>query len=123
MLNRGGANDISVGLTGTGVGYGLPNTKAMLAKYADNDNWWKFIKEKRETTGFDWFMPSKDEFYILYNNKTVITNNGGDDFETGDYWSSSEYDIESAWVQILSNGSRYRKLKFGIGYCRLIRRI
>lgn len=74
------------------MGYGLPNTNAMIAKYATNTSyWWRLIKEKRDNTGLDWFMPSKDELDMMYDNRTVITGQGGDAFKTDTYyWSSSE---------------------------------
>lgn len=114
------------GLTGTAVGYGLPNTNAMITKYADNDTyWWKLIKEKRDSTGLDWFMPSKDEFDMMYDNRTVITGQGGDAFQTDTYyWSSSEDDSHDAWSQYFSIGLMPPFLnKSTLLHCRLIRRI
>lgn len=62
------------GMTDTAIGIGLPNTNAMLAKYATNTSyWWRLIKEKRNNTGLNWFMPSKDELDMMYDNRTVIT--------------------------------------------------
>ena len=117
------------GLTGTAVGYGLPNTEAMIAKYGDNNTyWWKSIKEKRDNTGLDWFMPSKDELDMVYDNRTVITGQGGDAFKTGTfeiYWSSSENSDTSVsvWGQYFSNGGQTRVGKSNSRPCRLLRRI
>lgn len=107
-------------------GYGLPNTNAMIAKYATNTSyWWKLIKEKRDNTGLDWFMPSGDELDMMYDNKTVITGQGGDAFKTDTYyWSSSEYNSLSAWYQNFSNGDQGNVyFKNNSGHCRLLRRI
>lgn len=114
----------SEGLTGTAIGVGLPNTEAMLAKYADNDSyWWKLIKEKRDDTGLDWFMPSKDELDMLYNNKNVIPSLGGVALKPDCYWSSSENGNDYAWEQNFSIGSQYDYGKRYTYYCRLLRRI
>ena len=113
-------------LTGTAVGYGLPNTNAMLAKYATNTSyWWKLIKEKRDNTTLDWFMPSKDELDMIYDNRTVITGQGGDAFKTDTaYWSSSEYSSSNAWYQYFSNGAQGTGgFKNKSRLCRLLRRI
>jgi hypothetical protein len=47
----------------------------------------------------DWYLPSKDELYQLYINRVAI---GG--FAIDFYWSSTESDNGSAWVQFFLNG-------------------
>lgn len=120
-----GPDSTNEGLTGTAIGVGLPNTEAMIAKYGDNDiYWWKLIKEKRDSTGLDWFMPSKDELDMMYDNRTVITGQGGDVFKTDTYYySSSEVDKYYAWIQNFSNGSQGDYSKSNRLRCRLLRRI
>lgn len=122
---RWGPYGTSESLTNTAIGVGLPNTEAMIAKYGDDDTyWWKLIKEKRDSTGFDWFMPSKNELDMMYNNRTVITDQGGDSFSTDDYyWSSSENSSNYAWGQYLSDGYQYNDRKTRSNYCRLLRRV
>ena len=44
-----------------------------------------------------WFLPNKDELNELYNHRTN-TNMG-----TGYYWSSSQYDNNSAWGRRISD--------------------
>ena len=56
----------------------------------------------------DWFLPSKDELNLMYENRSVI---GGFETRSGYnpyYWSSSEdyYYTSNAWVQYFSNGGR-----------------
>jgi hypothetical protein len=53
----------------------------------------------------DWFLPSKDELNLMYQNKETINAtailNGGSGFATGIsswYWSSSEDDSVRAWI-------------------------
>lgn len=120
-----GSYGTSEGLTGTAIGVGLPNTEAMIAKYGDNDTyWWKLIKEKRSNTNFKWFMPSKNELDMMYDNRTVITGQGGDAFETNPaYWSSSEYNSEDTWYQYFINGNQDANLKSYSCHCRVLRRI
>lgn len=51
----------------------------------------------------DWYMPSKGELYLMYQNKTVIdataTANGGTAFVSTNYWSSTENSSDNAWYQ------------------------
>lgn len=121
-----GPTRVSEDLTSkTSVGYGLPNTEAMITKYADDDTyWWKFIADKRTSFGYLWFMPSKDELNMIYENKSVITGQGGDAFQTDYfYWSSSEDNILFTWGQDFSNGQQNNLTKGATSYCRLLRRI
>ncbi len=57
----------------------------------------------------DWFLPSKDELNYIYQN-LVIHNLGG--FSGDYYWSSSEIDSHSAWLQSLSSGSQLTNNKY-----------
>lgn len=47
----------------------------------------------------DWYLPSKDELFILYTNRLVIGN-----FASSQYWSSSEVSTGSALLQGFSSG-------------------
>ena len=119
--------DESEGLTEElALGYGLPNTEAVLAKYKDNTTYlWNLIQARRDATGLKWFLPSKDELNIVYQNKDLITQNGGGDFPTNRvYWSSSEVNSLAAWLQSFSDGTQgYRNGKSYTFHCRLLRRI
>lgn len=42
----------------------------------------------------DWFLPSKDELNLMYQNLYL---QGQGNFSTYKYWSSSQYDISNAW--------------------------
>ena len=107
------------------VGYGFPNTDEMIAKYADNDTYcWKFIKEKRDNTGLDWFMPSRYELNLMYNNRTVITEQGGDPFSSSSlYWSSTDSNDNLAWARSFNTDKQGEYTKDSTVYCRLLRRI
>lgn len=125
-----GPYNISEGMTDTkyeDIGYGLPNTETMLLKYRDNITYlWNLIQARRDATGGKkWFLPSKDELNIVYQNKDIITQNGGGSFPTDySYWSSSEgYVILVSWLQNFSDGSQNVDSKGVTRYCRLLRRI
>ena len=106
-------------------GYGLSHTEAMLAKYADNDTyWWKLIKEKRDNTGLNWFMPSLGELFILYSYKDIIPSFGGVALQTDYYyWSSTESGRISAYLHDFSEDYWHSNYKNSEWHCRLFRRI
>lgn len=63
-----------------------------------------------------WDLPSKDELNELFVNLTAINaglaNNGGTQIPNSFHWSSSEFDISSAWSQNFSIGSQSSNNKF-----------
>jgi hypothetical protein len=64
----------------------------------------------------DWYLPSKYELNLLYDQKTVV---GG--FATGYYWSSTEVDNDEAGVQSFASGGQFNFDKVGTYYVRAIR--
>lgn len=63
----------------------------------------------------DWFLPSKDELNLMYQNigqgnALGLGNVGG--FSDGLYWSSTEYDDTYARQILFNNGSIYNGFKF-----------
>jgi len=83
----------------------------------------------RTIGGFsDWYMPAIDELELFYNNGG---GNGagdplpaGEDFDTGYYWSSTEYSSASACTLTFFNGNRSSSNK-STTYCdfRAVRRV
>jgi len=51
----------------------------------------------------DWFLPSKDELNLMYENLKIFRVGG---FTDGFYWSSSEYDADLARYQGFGIGSQ-----------------
>ena len=56
-----------------------------------------------ELNGYDdWFLPSLNELWEINLNNELISNialeNGGDQFDFGFYWSSSEVNLTDAWA-------------------------
>lgn len=65
------------------------------------------ITEGGKTYG-DWYLPSKEELSLMYQNKAIINANananGGSSFASPFYWSSTEFNSNSAWYQRFDNG-------------------
>ncbi len=68
------------------------------------------ITEGGKTYG-DWYLPSKEELNLMYQNKAVIDAtagaNGGSGFAYAPYWSSTEKSNGFAWLQYFDKGSQY----------------
>ncbi len=86
--------------TFTEIGTGSTNTDHIIAQNGEGIYAASLARSYRGGGYSDWFLPSKDELNLLYDQKNVI---GG--FENGYYWSSSEYksiyanQFDFAWVQ------------------------
>ena len=67
------------------------------------------ITEGGKTYG-DWYLPSKEELNLMYQNKATIDAtagaNGGSGFASAYYWSSTEGSSYSAWEQYFGNGNQ-----------------
>jgi len=64
----------------------------------------------------DWYLPSKDELYKLFQNKVTI---GG--FADDYYWSSTEVDGNLAWTQDFYDGNQGTNNKTNTPYVRSVR--
>lgn len=99
-----------------GVGKGQANTTAIVSAqgtgiYAAS------ICDNLVLDGFsDWFLPSKNELNLLYQQRTLV---GG--FATDHYWSSPEHDTLSAWNLYFPYGSPYYADKASMASVRAIR--
>ena len=70
-----------------------------------------------ENNGYtDWYLPSKDEIFELYEHMAAT-----DTLPGRDYWSSTEYVLNSVWTQHAGNGPQYRRMKANVIHARPIR--
>ncbi len=105
----GGDGNINGG-TQDGIGSGKANTDAIVATLQDNENkaYAAKICNELDEGGFtDWFLPSKDELYKLYEQKDTLYEQkdtvGG--FSSGYYWSSSVNNSNDALTLYFGDGS------------------
>ena len=116
--------DNSLESTKSGIGYGLPNTDTLIAKYADYDFLgWGLIKARRDETGLDWFLPSLDELEILIDNRTKIISCGGVFDSDNEYWSSTDLARDQAFSLTVGGIMENYCQKNHLDYWRLVRRI
>ncbi len=58
----------------------------------------------------DWFLPSKDELDKIHESLDIINSsskdNGGEMIQTTNYWTSSRFGGDTAWVQNMDSGGR-----------------
>jgi hypothetical protein len=97
------------GANGQAIGTGYQNTIDILNQGCSTYNGGITAAQAAldaEINGYsDWYLPSRDELYEMYNTIGSQGNTGG--FETStypNYWSSSEYSNYSAWGVYFGNG-------------------
>ena len=95
-LWNNGSSIVFTGAIGTAIGTGKSNTKAIVKAQGEGIYAAKLCDDLVLNGYDDWYLPSKDELNILYQNKDLI---GG--FDSSYYWSSSELygDYNYAWYQ------------------------
>ena len=103
-----GGNGITTNVTATAIGAGLSNTNSLIPMNLEayHEGWevvWDKIDKFRTQLNSDkWFLPSKDELDLIYDNRGSLSNLS---LSTKPYyWSSSEYNSDSAWFQLFGNG-------------------
>ena len=97
-----GCNGTSItGAQGAAVGTGAANTAAIVTTCSEANTAAKMADAYTLNGYNDWFLPSKDELYLLYLQKNVV---GG--FANNYYWSSSEYVSNNAWSQYFDYGNQ-----------------
>ena len=95
---------VTTGATGIVVGTGSANTDAIIAVQGGAFTYYAAGFARAYTGGgyTDWFLPSKDALSKMWLMRTDINTtasaNGGSNFSTGYYWSSTEFDSNGAWV-------------------------
>ena len=60
---------------------------------------WYNAKRECKELGKGWRLPTKDELDKIYNNKDLIGN-----FVNTNYWTSTVYNFDYAWMQVFTHG-------------------
>jgi uncharacterized repeat protein (TIGR02543 family) len=106
---RWGENTKNVAGTGERLGYGKYNTNLILASLEEGTT--ETAAQLCLCLGDDWFLPSKDEFQLLWNNREFVSG-----LEGVEYWSSSQCENYSAWT-FFSGNSLFMEVGKEYGAC------
>ena len=119
--NKWGSYETFIGGTEKSIGAGKSNTTIIVTWLNSHGETGKAAQlcDALVYGGYsDWFLPSKDELNLMYINLEVAGVGG---FAGGFYWSSSEYNAYSAWLQDYGNGFQGSYGKYGAYRVRAVR--
>ena len=112
-----GNPNTAIGTTSTAIGSGYENTLAMITQDSTADKAGTVAQAYRGPNGLsDWFLPSQDELNALISEREIFGGFGG-----GYYWSSTEGNAQTAWIQFFTNDWRTDSSKDTAYYVRPIR--
>ena len=116
---------------GDGVYAGEMNTMLIIANQGSNSNDYaagvcaNYTVTEGGVTYGDWYLPSKEELDLMYQNKATIDAtagaNGGSGFASAYYWSSTESSSNFAWSQFFGDGFQSNDSKMNIDRVRAVR--
>jgi len=106
----------TTGATATALGTGNANTNTIVTIQGIGSYAAQLCADLVLGVYSDWYLPSQDELSKLYLNKGAVG-----DFASADYWSSSENDISTAWMQHFGTGTQNYRNKTNTNYVRAIR--
>jgi hypothetical protein len=107
----------SSGAVGTGLFDGAHNTDVIVALQGTDDLYAaRIARTYTDGVYHDWYLPSQDELNKLYLAKDAI---GG--FQKATYWSSSDRDGYTVWVQFFDGGKQNYQYKEMRGTVRAVR--
>ncbi|MCF8321318.1 MAG: DUF1566 domain-containing protein [Flavobacterium sp.] len=99
-ITWGNGSNLQVGASGTAIGTGLTNTNTIVNVLGTGSYAAKLCFDLVLNGYSDWYLPSRDEMAKMILNKNAI---GG--FSSANYWSSTEYDITTAYYSNFTSGS------------------
>ncbi|MDR2729927.1 MAG: DUF1566 domain-containing protein [Treponema sp.] len=113
--------DTNVARTETAVGTGKRNTQFITTALKQNGKAAYLCTSLNYNKHRDWYLPSKDELALMYNN---LARRGLGGFTTGYYWSSSQagnIDNSNAWSMKFDNGNQGTSYKNNSCFIRAVR--
>jgi hypothetical protein len=100
-----------------GTAYKLDSIEIAQFDLPDEVTWYNAKRECKEL-GKGWRLPTKGELEKIYNNRDLIGN-----FVSTNYWSSSSFSSEYAWMQVFAHKLIAISLKEGHLNARAVRTI
>jgi hypothetical protein len=99
-----------------GINAGLANTERIIIQAGEGSYAAQLCANYRGGDFADWYLPSRYELNLLYQQRAVV---GGLGFNV--FWSSTEEYLGYAWCQYFLDGNQFNKAKYTQYFVRAIR--
>jgi hypothetical protein len=94
---------------------GKSNTQVITQSFGTGSYAAQFAQDSICNGKDDWFLPSKDELDLAYNNIAQNRDGGKDSplggFNKGYYWTSTDYNNTTAWTQFFMDGQQFDRVQ------------
>jgi hypothetical protein len=113
----GSQSDAELRVLAKGLGMGKVNTRVITVALGAGAKPYaaKFAEDSTCGGKDDWFLPSKDELDIAFNRLAQNRVAGNDTpvggFNKGYYWTSSDYNNSTAWMQYFMDGQQFDRVQ------------
>ncbi|TSA55133.1 MAG: DUF1566 domain-containing protein [Actinobacteria bacterium] len=101
------------------VGMGRANTQIITQSFGSGTYAAQFAQDLLCNGQDDWFLPSKDELDLAYNNLAQNRDGGQDTplggFNKGYYWTSTDYNNTTAWTEYFMDGQQFDRVQTLLG--------
>ena len=113
-----GGYGTSTGITSWDIGDGLSNTNSLISLnlQPQTSEWrvlWDMVEQFRASYGNEWFIPTLNEFNLIYTNRALLENLTTSSPSNGThyYWTSSEGDRNNSISVYFGNGDSFANTK------------
>lgn len=111
----GGQTAAELRLLAKGIGMGKVNTRIITLALGAGKYAAKYAEDLECGKRDDWFLPSKDELDTAYNrlaqNRVGAKDTPIGGFNKGYYWTSTDYNDETAWSQYFMDGQQFDRVQ------------
>ena len=116
-------SETNTGAKATAIGTGSANTTTIITSQgATETSYAAGVAKAYQGGGYtDWFLPSNDELNAMYLTKATLEAVSGFSAFSISYWSSTEYNSSSAWVQYFNSDNKNKYFKNQIYFVRAVR--
>ena len=127
--NNGTGNWTVTGYTSATTGKANTAGLALLVDAGSPYNAADYCKNLTAYGNSDWYLPAQNELSVMYTNRAAIAHFDTTDGSTpvggaypGLYWTSTEYNLNGAWIQRFSDGNQLNYVKSSLFAVRCVRR-